>query len=101
MKTILSLLSTALLIFWNENGFSQGTFANLDFENPITPLIPVNSLVPTTNAIPGWAAYTYGTSAGFIAYNTLSLGAAEVSLQGPGSASHVIQGSYTVYLQGS
>ena len=90
-----------MLILGCETGFSQGTFANLDFENPITPLVPVNFQVPTTNGIPGWAAYTYGGSSSFIVYNTLSLGAAAVSLQGPGSHELIIQGNYTVYLQGS
>src|SRR5882724_9391073 len=99
MKIILRLL-LVLLLFGQGNGFSQGTFVNLDFEQPITPLTPVNGLVPTTNAIPGWTAYAYGGPSSVIAYNTLSLGAAEVSLQGPGSFSRIIQGSYTVYLQG-
>jgi len=97
MKTILSLLSVALLFSGPENGFSQGTFVNLDFAHPVTPL--TRGLVPATNAIPGWTAYAYGP-ASFIGYNTLSLGSALVSLQGPGSLSPIIQGSYTVYLQG-
>ena len=101
MKTILTLLSAGFLILWHGPGFSQGTFVNLDFEHPITPLTPVNSLVPTTNAIPGWTAYTYGSSGNYIYYNALTLGAASVSLQGPGSSSTIIQGNYTVYLQGS
>src|SRR6266481_4082832 len=98
MKKTFSFLSMACLLFGRENGFPQGTFVNLDFEHPVTPLTPVNGLVPTTNAIPGWTAYAYGDSSSVIAYDTLSLGAAEVSLQGPGSFSRIIQGSYTVYL---
>jgi hypothetical protein len=84
-----------------ETAFSQGTFVNLDFEHPVTPLMPVDFLVPTTNGIPGWSAYAYGSSSDYIIYNTISLGAAAVSLQGPGSLQPVIQGSYTVKLQGS
>src|SRR6266404_3539068 len=99
MKNMLSFLSVALLLFGRENGFSQGTFANLDFEHPITPLTPVNGRVPTTNAIPGWSAYASGDSLSAIFCNGLSLGAAEVSLQGPGSSDPIIQGNYTVYLQ--
>src|SRR6266404_384095 len=101
MKIILSLLSIALLFLGGENGFSQGMFVNLDFEHPITPLMPVNFLVPTTNAIPGWSAYAYGNSAASVSYNTLTLGAAAPSLQGPGSSDPIIQGSYIVYLQGA
>lgn len=80
---------------------AQGTFVNLGFESPIAPLNPVNGLVPASNAVPGWVVYTYGFQAQTVAYNALSLGAAEVSLQGPGSPVPPIQGNYTVVLQGS
>ncbi len=79
----------------------QGTFKNLDFELPITPLTPVNSQVPTADGLPGWTAYTYGSPQSSIVYNTVSLGAAAVSLQGPGSSWPSLQGSYMVILQGS
>jgi len=76
---------------------------NLDFEHPITPLMPVNGYVWITNAMPEWAAYSYGGGgyATAVGYNDLSLGAAYISLHGPGSLEPVIQGSYSVYLQGS
>src|SRR6266404_8105725 len=99
MKKTFSFLSMACLLLGREDGFPQGTFVNLDFEHPFTPLTSVNGLVPTTNAIPGWTAYAYGDSLSAIIYNGLSLGAAEVSLQGPGSLEPIIQGSYSVILQ--
>jgi hypothetical protein len=83
-----------------QSGRSQG-FINLAFEHPVLPLNPVNGLVPASNAIPGWTAYAYGSPIGQVFYNDVSIGAAAVSLQGPGSLLPVIQGNYTVYLQGS
>jgi PEP-CTERM motif len=81
-------------------GRAQG-FINLDFEHPTLPLNPVNGQVPTTAAMPGWIAYTYGSPASQVLYNTVSLGAAAVSLQGPGSLETILQGSYSVELQPS
>jgi hypothetical protein len=80
---------------------SQGAFVNLDFENPITPLQPMNFQVPTADGIPGWTAYVYGNQTGEIYYNDIALDAAAVSLQGPGSFEPVLQGSYSVFLQGT
>ena len=82
-------------------GYSQG-FINLDFEHPVLPLNPDQYFqVATSNAMPGWTAYTYGSATSAVYYNTLSLGAAAVSLQGPGSLNPPIQGNYSVILQGS
>ena len=97
MKRIVSI---CLLILWV--GISRGycqAFTNLDFEQPILPLNPVNYQVPTTAAMPGWTAYTYGSPASQVGYNAVSLGAAAVSLQGPGSLETILQGSYSVELQ--
>lgn len=96
-----AVLVILMLVFGMEKALPQGAFSNLDFENPVIPLTPVNSQVPTMDAIPGWTAYTYGSSLSTIFYNTVSLGAAAVSLQGPGSAEPVPHGSYFVVLQGS
>ena len=93
----------SILTFGRQNGFSQG-FVNLDFEHPILPLNPVNSQVSIGNGLPGWTGYG-GTiqlnPADKIWYNTISLGAAAISLQGPGSLQPILQGNYTVGLQGS
>jgi hypothetical protein len=81
---------------------AQGTFQNLNFESANVSAYGAGpAAVPTTMALPGWSSYTYGSPSSSIIYNTVSLGAAEVSLQGPGSHEHIIQGSYTVILQGS
>ena len=88
------------LVLSGAGAVGQG-FVNLDFEQPITPLTPINSQVPTSDALPGWNAYAYGNPQSSVVYNTLSLGAAAVSLQGPGSLEPILQGSYTVILQGS
>jgi hypothetical protein len=80
---------------------AQG-FVNLDFEAANLSAYGTGpAAVPTTNALPGWTAYTYGSPASTIFFNTVSVGAAAVSIQGPGSMEPVIQGNYTVYLQGS
>jgi hypothetical protein len=84
---------------------AQGTFQNLDFESPILPLNPVNNQVPIGNALPGWTGYGGGIQVGPstpILYNAFSFGAAEISLQGPGSpVVPILQGSYTAFLIGS
>jgi hypothetical protein len=100
IRLMLTIVTAFFLAAGGYAAWSQ-EFVNLDFEHPITPLTPINSRVPTTDALPGWTAYTYGNPQTSIVYNTLSLGAAAVSLQGPGSLEPILQGSYTVILQGS
>ena len=82
------------------NLYGQGTFQNLDFENPVLPLIRDSSFeVPITNALPGWAGYLGVFQVDRVVYNTVSLGAAAISLQGPGSGLPAIAGNYSVVLQ--
>jgi hypothetical protein len=80
--------------------FCQGSFINLDFESPITPLIPSKmfNYVPATNALPGWAVYLGPDQFDSVRYNQQSIGTAAVSLLGPGSGANVFQGQYMVYL---
>lgn len=90
---------SALLLFGSIClGACQG-FINLDFEHPLLPLNPVGGQVAASDGIPGWTAYTYGAPTSQIYYNDISLGAAAVSLQGPGSLEPILQGSYSVELQ--
>jgi hypothetical protein len=89
-----------ILLLGSQCGFSQG-FVNLDFENPILPLTPVDFQVPTADALPGWTSYTYGVPSSKVVYNSLSIGEAAVSLQGPGTVETIPQGNYAVILQGS
>jgi len=97
---IKSLLIISFLLVKPPSGFSQGTFVNLDFENPILPLIPGDDFkVPITNALPGWTGYIDSIQIGRVFYNTISLGAAAIALQGPGSLEPILQGQYTADLQ--
>ncbi len=94
-------LSAALaaLLTW-AGAAGQGTFINLNFENPIPPLVPDGSgTVPITNALPGWTGYIGGVEQSRVFYNTVSLGAAAISLQGPGSPYQPFEGDYFVRLQ--
>lgn len=100
----ISVASIAVLVLIGaQHGHSQGTFQNLDFESPILPLVrDANFEVPISKAMPGWSGYVGGAPVGTVVYNTVSLGAPAVNLQGPGSMIRpAIQGSYTVGLQTS
>ena len=100
MKTTKLFTAIALFILW-QDARGQG-FINLNFENPIQPLTPVNFEVPTTNAMPGWTAYINGSQVNNVIYNTRPLDAAEVTLQGTNSDSLTpIQGNFTVALFGA
>ena len=77
------------------------TFQNLDFEHPVLPFDPLNSRVAATNAVPGWTPYLLGNPQGDVAYNTVSIGGVQVSLEGLGGPIPIVQGNYSVMLQGS
>lgn len=95
IKLIKIILVSLLLVGESHHGYSQGSFVNLNFENPILPLTPVGFEVPIANAIPGWT----GSLGNRVYYNTVSIGAAAISLQGPGSPFPPIAGNYSVVLQ--
>jgi hypothetical protein len=95
---VISLVSILLFVV-NQPGYPQGSFYNLDFENPEPPLNA--SVVPISNALSGWTGNIGGTQVDSVFYNTVSIGAAAISLQGPGSLSPILQGSYSVGLQRS
>ena len=100
MKINLATIAVAacLVLFGKHEGYSQGTFVNLDFESVILPLDPdMNSRVPTSNALPGWTAYLSGSPTDWVLYNNISLGGSSVSLLD--SSWRPIQGSYSVALQ--
>ena|SRR5437899_5217559 len=91
-----------ILILSGNHGYSQGTFANLNFENSIITWDPSQpGEVPIANALPGWTGYLGGQPTVHALYNTVSLGDAAISLQGPGSVRPAIEGSYSVILQPS
>ena len=93
---------TSLVLFGSQEGYSQGTFVNLDFESVIPPLNPdINSTVPVSNALPGWTAYLSGSPRDRVFYNTISLGGPSVSLLdslSPFPSLRPIQGINSVYL---
>ncbi len=78
-------------------------FVNLDFEAAdVSAYGSGPAFVPITNAMPGWQqGYNDGSPLGFgfVFYNTVSLGSPAISLQGPGSLSTILQGSYSVIMQ--
>jgi hypothetical protein len=97
MKLISAILTSTLLLAGRQLGFSQGTFANLDFEHPELPLIPdAGFRVAITNAMPGWTGYIGGIQITKVVYNTVGIGSSEIDFQGPGSLEPILQGNYTV-----
>src|SRR6266550_2396506 len=102
MKTNLIYMAKATIALFaiTQTGFSQGSFRNLDFESPILPLIPDAFLqVPIANALPGWSGYLGTNQTDRVAYNTVSLGAAAISLQSMASSHPPIDGNYSAILQ--
>jgi hypothetical protein len=102
MKTCALLLLAASLDFTAE---AQGTFQDLNFESARI-ILDTNSpyypnAINAANALPGWTVGGENEAAPDVLYNTTSSGAPAVSLQGPGSFQPILQGSFTVELQGS
>jgi hypothetical protein len=83
----------------------QGTFQNLDFEQANVPDVPagqVGSNVSVIDGVPGWTVYLGGIQQSSMFHNNMSLGAAEVAIDGPQwHSSQILEGSYTVSLQHS
>src|SRR5678816_2822027 len=81
-------------------GFCQGTFINLDFENPVLPLVPVDFQVPIADAMPGWSGYI-GSSfpVDKVIYDTIPLSAAGISIHDTNRYIDILQGTYSVFLQ--
>lgn len=77
-------------------------FANLDFEQPILPLVPaVGGQVLIAGAMPGWTGYLGGVQTDKVAYNTVGIGGAVISLHDLGSLRQPVQGNYSAMLQPS
>lgn len=92
-NTMMAWLSGTIIVVISARG--QGTFQNLDFEAAHNlPAFP-GGTVATTNALPGWQAFS-GTNQLFaIHYNSAAV-AYEVALYG--SNSSVISGSFDAFL---
>ena len=100
--TLMTLLLTVTLMCFAQKAVCQGSFVNLDFENPILPLTPgADGRVPIEDALPGWTSYIGGVTNSGVAYDTISLGAAEISIHDTNGFEPILQGNYTVLMQGS
>ena len=64
---------TSLVLVGRQQGNSQGTFVNLDFESIIPPQnADIHSSVPIANALPGWTGYITGNPVDRVRYNSIS-----------------------------
>src|SRR5437879_9111166 len=93
-----------LLLVVRPNARAQGTFVNLDFESaniiPDTNSFLYPIAVAVSNALPGWTAYGGVVYPYDVVYDTIALNDAEISIHDANSPYvHVLQGSYTVFLQ--
>src|SRR5437879_4086489 len=80
----------------------QGTFVNLDFESAnIPPGTPPGTVVAVSDALPGWTCYIGTNQVTAIHYDDISLGAAAITIHDRNSFEPILQGNYTVLLQGS
>jgi hypothetical protein len=105
MKMLNSVLSITLLaLVHNCDGQA---FVNLDFESANLSPIPAGqfgSLVPISDALPGWTGYFTGPGgtgqAAQVLQNNFTTGAASIDILGPyWSYGGIIEGQYTVVLQ--
>jgi hypothetical protein len=85
---------------------AQGTFQNLGFEQADPVVIVGSPYYPTAvtfgSALPGWSSSIGGVPVTQAFLNNYSLGAASISIFGPGWNSvnpGIIDGNYTVFLQ--
>ena len=90
---IVSAVVTAILALGPPRTHSQGNFQNLDFE---AARIVLNPNLATTNALPGWSAFSGTNELASIPYNQFSI-VPEVGLYGSNSFV-VIGGNFDVLL---
>jgi hypothetical protein len=83
MKKQLLYLSLAL-VMWQAH--AQGTFRNLDFEAATVQDLPsgANDFVSIQSGLPGWAGYIGSTELTTVFHNGVTIGAAAMSVLGPG-----------------
>lgn len=95
MKVLGAILAAVLSGAGLGNLHAQGTFQNLDFEHPGSPLVggPISASI----AFPGWSVYS-----SFVAFDDVSLGAAAITLHDTNTHYFTIpQGQYAALLQAS
>ncbi len=99
MKPSAAILTAALLLIGNLHGFAQG-FINLNFEQAVINASGAPQFqIVASNAIPGWTAYISGAPQDYIVYDTISLGAAAISIHDTNDVYPMIQGVYFILLQ--
>src|ERR1700682_375819 len=78
---IIRTVFAVFLLVGKREALSQGTFANLDFEHPILPLVEgADGRVSISNAMPGWTGYLGGFPTDRVGYDTVAGGDAAISL---------------------
>jgi len=79
----------------------QGSFQNLNFESALIDQTHAPGGVSTTDALPGWTAYSSTNQATQVLFNDFCLGATCISLLGTNSVFvSPIEGGFSVLLQG-
>ncbi len=79
----------------------QGSFQNLNFESALIDQTHAPGGVSTTDALPGWTAYSSTNQATQVLFNDFCLGATCISLLGTNSpVGPPIEGGFSVLLQG-
>ena len=79
----------------------QGSFQNLNFESALIDQTHAPGGVSTTDALPGWTAYSSTNQATQVLFNDACLGATCISLLGTNSpVEPPIEGGFSVLLQG-
>lgn len=91
IKTYISLLTIAAL--YTPPARAQAGFQNLDFE--AAKVIFVGGVIATSNALPGWSAFSSGNQLDTISYNVFTM---IPPVQVYGSNVHVIAGEFSVSL---
>jgi hypothetical protein len=92
------VLIISMLLSGTLGGYSEG-FMNLYFEQATIVAGPSGGVI-TSNALPGWSASIYGFPQSVILYDDITLGAAAVSIQDANGHVPILQGQYSVLLQG-
>jgi hypothetical protein len=98
MKTQIFIIGLSLGVFAAVSAVAQGTFQNLDFESANVGSLPAS--VAVSSALPGWSVYYGSDQQTEIGCNIVGTGSTLVLLQGLGSGYPIIDGNYSVLLQG-
>jgi hypothetical protein len=93
-----------IIVAYSSPVLGQGTFQNLDFESANIPAsTPAPSLVPISEALPGWNAYLTADGVTYpqteVYYDAISLGDAAISID-DAKVSSPLQGNYSAFLFG-